>query len=277
MDESIKHKRGDVREDGMVFWSHSKSCKNGEWWLSPDKYDKRLQNQKKYNQKPEVKAKQRAYQQSDHGKSVAQKYHNSEKAKKTRLEYEQSEHGKAVRQALYKSEEYKKQKKAYMKSPERIEERRAYQQTQKYKDDQKAYQQTEKCIQSRNAYHRSEERKAARRERRKVDLLYATKERLRTRICNFMKKRGVTKDKTTETMLGCSYDKFVKHLEGQFKDGMFWENRGEWHIDHIIPLNSAKTDEEIVRLCHYTNLQPLWAKENIRKKDKLPHEFSIAA
>jgi hypothetical protein len=60
------------------------------------------------------------------------------------------------------------------------------------------------------------------------------------------------------------------HLESKFVDGMSWDNRSRWHIDHIMPLASAKTEEELVALCHYTNLQPLWAAENLRKSDKLP-------
>lgn len=52
---------------------------------------------------------------------------------------------------------------------------------------------------------------------------------------------------------------------------MNWDNRGlyGWHIDHIIPLSSAKTEEEVYKLCHYTNLQPLWAKENLSKGNKI--------
>jgi hypothetical protein len=61
------------------------------------------------------------------------------------------------------------------------------------------------------------------------------------------------------------------HLEKQFKDGMSWENHSlfGWHIDHIIPLSSAESDDELKKLCHYTNLQPLWAKENIVKRNKI--------
>jgi len=52
---------------------------------------------------------------------------------------------------------------------------------------------------------------------------------------------------------------------------MNWKNHGKfgWHIDHIIPLSSAKTDEEVFKLCHYKNLQPLWAFENLSKGDKI--------
>ncbi len=52
---------------------------------------------------------------------------------------------------------------------------------------------------------------------------------------------------------------------------MSWDNHTKygWHIDHIIPLASAKTEEELKSLCHYTNLQPLWAKENLSKGAKI--------
>lgn len=50
---------------------------------------------------------------------------------------------------------------------------------------------------------------------------------------------------------------------------MTWDNYGKWHIDHIVPLVSAKTEEEMYKLCHYTNLQPLWALDNIKKGDNL--------
>jgi hypothetical protein len=54
-----------------------------------------------------------------------------------------------------------------------------------------------------------------------------------------------------------------------FMAGMNWSNHGKWHIDHITPLSSAKTADELYTLCHYTNLQPLWAIDNLRKHDKI--------
>ena len=50
---------------------------------------------------------------------------------------------------------------------------------------------------------------------------------------------------------------------------MNWSNYGLWHIDHIIPLSSAKKQEDLYKLCHYTNTQPLWAEDNLKKGSKL--------
>ena len=50
---------------------------------------------------------------------------------------------------------------------------------------------------------------------------------------------------------------------------MSWDNYGEWHIDHIIPLASATTEEGVLKLYHYSNLQPLWAKDNLSKGSKI--------
>jgi len=81
---------------------------------------------------------------------------------------------------------------------------------------------------------------------------------------------GSKREKTFD-LIGCSPIELKQHLEEQFKEGMCWENHGlfGWHIDHIIPLSSAKNDDELKKLCHYTNLQPLWALDNILKRDKL--------
>jgi len=53
---------------------------------------------------------------------------------------------------------------------------------------------------------------------------------------------------------------------------MSWENRGKWHIDHIVPVSSAKTEQDIIKLNHYTNLRPMWASDNIKKSNKMPSE-----
>ena len=71
--------------------------------------------------------------------------------------------------------------------------------------------------------------------------------------------------------LGCSREAFLRHLEGQFVEGMGWHNRSEWHIDHILPVSSFDhTQEKEIRKCwHYSNLRPLWAALNLKKSKRL--------
>lgn len=76
--------------------------------------------------------------------------------------------------------------------------------------------------------------------------------------------------------LGCSVAYLVEHLEQQFSPGMSWANHGNgvgrWNIDHKIPLASVDltSREQLLRVCHYTNLQPLWSTDNIRKGNRIP-------
>jgi hypothetical protein len=72
---------------------------------------------------------------------------------------------------------------------------------------------------------------------------------------------------TTLELLGCNSEFFKEYLENNFLDGMTWENYGEWHIDHMKPCAAFDlTNEDDQRKCfHYTNLQPLWALDNIIK------------
>jgi len=78
------------------------------------------------------------------------------------------------------------------------------------------------------------------------------------------------KAKRTEEILGCSVEEFMTHIESKFTDGMTFENhvRYGWHLDHKIPLAVAKTEEDIYKLNHYSNFQPLWAADNFEKRDK---------
>jgi hypothetical protein len=73
-------------------------------------------------------------------------------------------------------------------------------------------------------------------------------------------------------LLGCTRAEFLAHIEAQFQPGMTWENRSLWHIDHIRPCAGFDMlDPAQQRVCfHYTNLQPLWAADNIKKGATLP-------
>lgn len=93
-------------------------------------------------------------------------------------------------------------------------------------------------------------------------------DRVSARISLGIRKSGYSKKSKTAEILGCDWDFFVCHIEKQFTKGMSWENRGEWHIDHIVPLASAETEDDVIALNHFTNLRPLWAVDNITKGDK---------
>lgn len=71
--------------------------------------------------------------------------------------------------------------------------------------------------------------------------------------------------------LGCTVDQLKRHLESQFQPGMTWSNHGKWHIDHVIPLSkfNLSNREDFRQACHYTNLQPLWALDNLQKGAKV--------
>lgn len=92
---------------------------------------------------------------------------------------------------------------------------------------------------------------------------------LRTRINSIIKRK--IKAGSAIRDLGCSIEDLKQYLEQQFESGMTWDNHGEWHIDHIKPLSSfdLTNRDEFLQACHYTNLQPLWAKDNLSKGNKL--------
>ena len=128
------------------------------------------------------------------------------------------------------------------------------------------------AIKEREKIHREiykPKRAIRRKERRKNENLYGLVNDVRYRIWFYLKKNNITKKNRTFQIVGCSPQELKEHLENKFVSGMSWENRTEWHIDHIIPLSSAKTEEELYKLCHYTNLQPLWAEENLKKSNKI--------
>jgi len=109
------------------------------------------------------------------------------------------------------------------------------------------------------------------RKKYKDDVLYKLSKNVRTRLREFLKINNMSKNNTTFNFVGCTVEELKLHIENQFVIGMRWDNHGVhgWHIDHIIPLSSAKTEEDLCKLCHYTNLQPLWAKDNMTKGNKI--------
>jgi hypothetical protein len=123
------------------------------------------------------------------------------------------------------------------------------------------------------AYHKASRGKRNARHgiRLQTDQNYAIVYRLRTRLRQALKGAGVKKSSKTFDLIGCTIQELVAHLESQFQPGMTWENRSEWHIDHIRPCASFDlSDPAQQRACfHWSNLQPLWAADNLAKGDKV--------
>jgi hypothetical protein len=111
--------------------------------------------------------------------------------------------------------------------------------------------------------------KRRRHAKKKADPVYLMAGRVRGRMRAALEQNGFRKESTTAKILGCSWKQFTKHIESQFTNGMSWDNRSEWQLDHILPLSCATTIKGLEKLSHYTNIRPLWAAENRRKSDNL--------
>lgn len=203
--EFVPHKKGDTREDGMVFWRYAKSGYAGECWCTPEKFaEKRESRQSWLN----------LYQQSGGGETVrAQKAAYYEANREFVLEQ-----SKRYREA--NREQVRATKAAY-------------------------YEVNRDEISKKTAIYHKANRKAisaTQKERYKNDPLFALTCRMRISVCNTLRRGGYTKRSKTAEIIGCSFEDLKTHLENQFVDGMNWENRNEWHVDHIVPIASAKTE-----------------------------------
>tara|TARA_B110000046_G_C12936251_1_gene373755 strand:- start:124 stop:1173 length:1050 start_codon:yes stop_codon:yes gene_type:complete len=105
-------------------------------------------------------------------------------------------------------------------------------------------------------------------DRRNNDPVFYITGRVRHLTRGAFQRRGYKKKGKTSEIIGCDWETLKIHIENQFSDGMSWENRGEWDIDHIYPLSWCDTQEEVLIYSHFTNLQPMWRDENQDKGAK---------
>ena len=192
-------------------------------------------------------------------------------------EYYQENKGKIKEKfKKYYQENKEKSKKYYQEKREYYKEKskKYYQENKEYykEKSKENYQENKEYFKEKSKEHYQENKeyyKEYQRERRKTDSLFKMKNNLRKRTYGAFKRKGYRKNTKTQQMLGVDWEVAKAHIEKQFTKGMNLDNYGEWHIDHIIPLASAKTEKELIKLCHYSNLQPLWAEDNIIKSDKI--------
>ena len=103
------------------------------------------------------------------------------------------------------------------------------------------------------------------------DNIYRLKSKIRYLIYGSLNRKKYPKNFHSEEIIGISIEWFIKYLLSTFKNryGREWDGVEKVHIDHIIPLATAKTEEEVIRLNHFSNLQLLTAEDNIKKNHKL--------
>ena len=219
------------------------------------------------------------YQQSDNFKEYIKKYQQSEKFKESLRKYEKSDKGKKAIKKYRSKDKFKEYIKKYHQKPEvkdaKKENRKKWLKTEKGKEYLKKMFSPEKKAISNAKYRNSQKGKEANKrgvkKALKTNPTYKMANAIRRRLGEYLRLKGLTKTNKTFTIVGCTPAELKIHLEKQFKPGMTWWNHTPkgWHIDHIIPLASAKTLEETEKLSHYTNLQPMWATENLKKSNKL--------
>tara|TARA_R110002033_G_scaffold115159_1_gene159867 strand:- start:38 stop:727 length:690 start_codon:yes stop_codon:yes gene_type:complete len=158
-----------------------------------------------------------------------------------------------------------KTKKYYEANKKKIREsHKKYQEANKEKIKEKAKQYAEA-----NKEKIKEDVRKYQKQRRNQDSLFRMSGNLRSRTKEAFKRKGYKKTSQTQELLGVDWEVCKAHIERQFTKGMNWSNYGQWHIDHYIPLASAKNEKELIKLCYYRNLQPLWATDNRSKSDKI--------
>ena len=108
-----------------------------------------------------------------------------------------------------------------------------------------------------------------------TDEMFKLKHSLRQYTVRAFKRIGCNKSAKTLDLLGCTWEEAKAHIESKFVEGMTWANHGKWHIDHIIPIASATTIEDVYKLNHISNLQPLWAKDNLIKSARIAPQLCM--
>lgn len=270
-----RFKRGDLHPDGSgrAFWGYSRGT---EAWASPDVFENRQSllraSRERYSATPKGKAvlgakraREAEYRATPTGKSAERA-----RAAKCRATPE-GKSSACVRHAKYRAKPEKKARmrdymRGYDKQPHVIAKRKAYSKSEQGRGVIRKLRATPAA--------RAKDREYDKRKRQN-DLVYMVRRRVSSRTREAFRESGYLKTKSIPDIIRCDWASLVGILEARFLPGMSWENRDLWHIDHHIPLASAKDADELVKLCHSDNLWPLWAKDNLRKKKRIPDKSQL--
>lgn len=231
--QTIKRfRRGDVREDGRIFWCYHK--RDGETWFTSEQFIRRHAASKRrtvrLSRRPEkVEERIRRGSIREDGK-IFWAYSTACASGERWLSKEQYAYWIAAQRRVAENQRA---------APDFREKRRAWGKANK--------------------------------ERRKLDdPLFDMKLRFSGALHHAFRRLSLQKNAGSLSVVGLSWHDFAKHIENQFLPGMSWNNREQWHLDHIVPQALAKTEQDVIDLNHYLNLRPLWAEDNIAKADSMP-------
>lgn len=217
-------------------------------------------------------------------KKLTYEKYKSKRNVKPRKKYSEEERKLARKETLkryyikHKEKERERQKKYRKENPEKEKLRRKLSR-QKRKKERSEYQ---KNYREKNNERDKPKRNEYSKKRYYTNIIFKLGNNLSTSLKNAFKRKKFSKNGRLKNILGCTLEEFKQHLEKQFKSWMTWENKGNWNgipkeintswdIDHIVPIDTAKTEEELIKLFHYSNLQPLcsytnrWIKRNTLK------------
>lgn len=123
-----------------------------------------------------------------------------------------------------------------------------------------------------------ERKNTLKREKRIVDPLFKLEDNISSLIRGSFKKKTIRKNTRTQNILCCSIEEFKKYIESKFEAWMTWENHGKynsnyktWQLDHIKPVSLALSRQDLLKLNHFSNFQPLEAMSNLKKSNKYVH------
>lgn len=236
---SKRFRRGDVREDGKIFWCYHK--RDGETWFTPEQFIRR-----------KATAKRRAVRPSRRPEKVEERIRRGSVREDGKIFWAYSTACASGERWLpkdrydYWMEAQRKVAERQRADPDFWEKRRAWAKANK--------------------------------ERRKLDdPLFDMKLRFSGALHHAFRRLSLQKNTRSLSVVGLSWRDFAKHIENQFLPEMSWSNRDRWHLDHIVPLALAKTEQDVIDLNHYSNLRPLWAEANLAKGESLPPRELVPA
>lgn len=266
---SIEQPVSNFYKRGDGFRSECKECTKLriKKWNADNSEWRKLKSKERYESHKEERKKQDRERYQEKKEEILRKNKEYQEANKETMRLQRKKYREANKEKIKDIN-----KKYYEDNKARVLDRqREYYKENKEKVKEYCAANADKIKEKRREYNlkNKEHNKKYRQNKMASDELFNMADRARSRITQVLRRNGFQKKCATSEMLGCDWITLKEHIENKFQPGMTWENRAEWHIDHIIPLSRANNEGDLSKLCHYTNLQPLWATDNLKKSNKI--------